>query len=168
LLQKIFPVGKSYIPVIRFKNFDGKWVKHLLGNISDIVGGGTPKTSNEEYWNGKINWYSPAEIGTNTYVYKSKKRITELGLKKSSAKVLPAGTVLFTSRAGIGTTAILANEGSTNQGFQSIVPHLGELDSYFIFANTKKLKKYGEITGAGSTFIEVSGKQMTKMPILTP
>lgn len=82
--------------------------------------------------------------------------------------MLPVGTVLFTSRAGIGNTAILIKEGCTNQGFQSIVPHETELDSYFIFSRTHELKCYGETNGAGSTFVEVSGKQMAKMPILLP
>ena len=86
----------------------------------------------------------------------------------SSAKMLPPGTVLFTSRAGIGKTAILTRKGCTNQGFQSIVPHSGELDSYFIFSRTEELKRYGEFVGAGSTFVEVSGKQMAAMELMMP
>lgn len=82
--------------------------------------------------------------------------------------MLPVGTVLFTSRAGIGKTAILAKEGCTNQGFQSIIPHKNELDSYFIFSRTDELKRYGETVGAGSTFVEVSGKQMANMVIAIP
>lgn len=121
-----------------------------------------------EFWNGDINWYAPAEIGNQRYVSNSKKTISALGLKKSSARMLPVGTVLFTSRAGIGKTAILAKEGATNQGFQSIVPNENLLDSYFIFSETFKLKQYGERTGAGSTFVEVSGKQLSKMPIVLP
>ncbi len=132
------------------------------------MGGGTPKTSIPEYWNGEINWYSPVEIGKQTYVYSSQKKITELGLKKSSAKILPVGTILFTSRAGIGNTAILSKEATTNQGFQSIVPDSIKLDSYFIYSRSSELKKYGEKNGAGSTFIEVSGKEMEKMPIYLP
>ena len=91
-----------------------------------------------------------------------------LGLQKSSATILPVGSVLFTSRAGIGNTAILAKQGATNQGFQSIVPDSQITDSYFIFSRTHELKKYAEIVGAGSTFTEVSGKQMARMPILMP
>ena len=83
-------------------------------------------------------------------------------------KLLPVGTVLFTSRAGIGKTAILAREACTNQGFQSIVPHKQELDSYFIFSRSAELKQYGEIVGAGSTFVEVSGKQMSEMELMMP
>ncbi|PXZ20515.1 restriction endonuclease subunit S [Lactobacillus helveticus] len=144
------------------------WEDRKLGELSNIVGGGTPSTSNPEYWDGDIDWYAPAEIGEQSYVSKSKKTITELGLKKSSARILPVGTVLFTSRAGIGNTAILAKEATTNQGFQSIVPDQNKLDSYFIFSRTNELKRYGEVTGAGSTFVEISGKQMSKMPIMVP
>ena len=82
--------------------------------------------------------------------------------------MLPPGTVLFTSRAGIGKTAILSKKGCTNQGFQSIVPHNDELDSYFVFSRTDELKQYGELVGAGSTFVEVSGKQMAAMNLKMP
>ena len=139
-----------------------------MGEAADIVGGGTPDTTNPDYWDGVIDWYSPVEIGEQVHVNGSKKKITTLGLQKSSAKVLPIGTVLFTSRAGIGNTAILSKEGATNQGFQSIVPHNNELDTYFIYSRSYELKRYGETNGAGSTFVEVSGKQMSQMPIFIP
>ena len=139
-----------------------------MGDVADIVGGGTPDTANNEYWNGGIDWYAPAEIGGQVYISSSRRKITSLGLQKSSATILPIGTVLFTSRAGIGNTAILEKEGATNQGFQSIVPYANELDSYFIFSRTHELKRYGETVGAGSTFVEVSGKQMAAMTLLIP
>lgn len=160
----------NVFPKKRFNEFKHAqaWKQRTLGEVATIVGGGTPSTSNKEYWNGDINWYSPVEIGEQIYVDSSQKKITELGLQKSSAKILPVGTILFTSRAGIGNTAILAVESATNQGFQSIVPHKNQLDPYFIYSRTHELKQYGEINGAGSTFVEVSGKQMAKMPILIP
>lgn len=167
-LEKTFPKNGSDIPELRFPGYTDAWEEYKLGELSNIVSGGTPSTSNTEHWDGDIDWYTPAEIGEQSYVSKSKKTITELGLKKSSARILPIGTVLFTSRAGIGNTAILAKEASTNQGFQSIVPDQNKLDSYFIFSRTKELKRYGEVTGAGSTFVEVSGKQMSKMSIMAP
>lgn len=163
---------KRNIPEVRFREFAGDnadaWEQRKLGDVADIVGGGTPSTKVKEYWNGNINWYSPVEIGTSIYTSESVKKITQLGLEKSSAKILPKGTVLFTSRAGIGNTAILTKEATTNQGFQSIVPKKELLNSYFIFTETPFLKRYGEINGAGSTFVEVSGKQMSKMPLLLP
>ena len=132
------------------------------------MGGGTPSTGNQSYWDGDIDWYAPAEIADQIYANSSQKKITGLGYENSSAKMLPPGTVLFTSRAGIGKTAILTRKGCTNQGFQSIVPHRGELDSYFIFSRTGELKRYGELVGAGSTFVEVSGKQMAVMELMMP
>jgi len=149
-------------------NFMLAWEQRKLGEIADIVGGGTPSTGTPEYWDGDIDWYAPAEIADQIYVKSSQKKITEQGYDNSSAKILPIGTVLFTSRAGIGKTAILARKGCTNQGFQSIVPHKDELDSYFIFSRTEELKRYGELVGAGSTFVEVSGKQMAAMILMMP
>ena len=155
-------------PAIRFKGFTDTWEQRKLGDIADIVGGGTPSTGNPSYWDGDIDWYAPAEIANQIYANSSQKKITDLGYENSSAKMLPPGTVLFTSRAGIGKTAILTRKGCTNQGFQSIVPHRGELDSYFIFSRTEELKRYGELVGAGSTFVEVSGKQMAVMELMMP
>lgn len=161
--------NKKLVPKRRFKEFEtaDAWEPHELGEVADIIGGGTPSTSVKEFWDGNIDWYSPVEIGDKVFVNGSQKKITDLGFQKSSAQMLPAGTVLFTSRAGIGSTTILETEACTNQGFQSIVPK-ENLDTYFIYSRSHELKRYGEITGAGSTFVEVSGKQMAKMPILIP
>jgi len=167
-LEKMFPRKGQKVPKKRFPGFTGDWEQRKLGDIADIVGGGTPSTGNQSYWDGEIDWYAPAEIADQIYANSSQKKITALGYENSSAKMLPPGTVLFTSRAGIGKTAILTRKGCTNQGFQSIVPHRGELDSYFIFSRTEELKRYGEFVGAGSTFVEVSGKQMAAMELMMP
>ena len=155
-------------PKLRFPEFTDDWEQRKLGDLAEIVGGGTPSTSKDEYWDGEIDWYAPAEIANQIYVESSERKITSEGLNNSSAKMLPVGTVLFTSRAGIGKMAILRKEACTNQGFQSIVPHVNELDSYFIFSRSEELKRYGETVGAGSTFVEVSGKQMSAMPLMMP
>ena len=168
MLQKMFPQNGQLVPQIRFSGFTEDWEQRKLGELAEIVGGGTPSTSVESYWDGDIDWYAPAEIGEQIYLKSSQRKITEEGLNKSSAKVLPVGTVLFTSRAGIGKTAILLKEGCTNQGFQSIVPNKNKLDSYFIFTRSEELKRYGETVGAGSTFVEVSGKQMANMELMMP
>ena len=159
---------EKVIPQIRFSGFTDTWEQRKLGELADIVGGGTPSTSNFEYWDGDIDWYAPAEIADQIFVSSSERKITQQGYDNSSAKMLPVGTVLFTSRAGIGKTAILRKEGCTNQGFQSIVPHINELDSYFIFSRSEEMKRYGETVGAGSTFVEVSGKQMANMELMMP
>lgn len=167
-LSKMFPQKDDTVPEMRLPGFNEAWEQRKLGELAEIVGGGTPSTSVNSYWDGDIDWYAPAEIGEQIYLESSQRKITEEGLNKSSAKILPIGTVLFTSRAGIGKTAILQKEGCTNQGFQSIVPNKEKLDSYFIFTRSEELKRYGETVGAGSTFVEVSGKQMANMELMMP
>src|SRR5574344_885830 len=159
---------KNTKPEVRFAGFTDDWEQRKLGEIADIIGGGTPSTSISDFWDGDINWYAPAEIGDQTFLSSSQRKITKRGFDKCSTNMLPEGTVLFTSRAGIGKTAILSEKGCTNQGFQSIVPHKDQLDSYFIFARTPELKIYGETMGAGSTFVEVSGKQIANMELMLP
>lgn len=159
---------EKLVPEVRFKGFTDDWEQRKLGEAAEIIGGGTPSTQISNYWNGDINWYTPAEISNFIYTRKSKRKISMEGLENSSARLLPVGTVLFTSRAGIGKTAILSKEGTTNQGFQSIVPNKKLLDSYFIFSLTNELKKYGETHGAGSTFIEISGRELAKAPLKLP
>ncbi|GGI62971.1 restriction endonuclease subunit S [Limosilactobacillus caviae] len=159
---------KRMVPEVRFKGFTDDWEQRKLGEVAKIIGGGTPNTKNPEYWNGKINWYTPAEIGNNIYATSSERKITEEGLKHSSAKVLPIETILFTSRAGIGKTAILTESAATNQGFQSIVPNRQIIDSYFLYSLSNSLRKYGETHGAGSTFVEISGRELAKANIKLP
>ncbi|RYQ00737.1 HsdS subunit [Bifidobacterium pseudolongum subsp. globosum] len=161
-------MGKKLQPKLRFKGFTDDWEQRRLGEIATVVGGGTPDTNNPLYWNGDINWFTPAEIGSNAYASKSERRITEEGLEHSSAKLLPAGrTVLFTSRASIGLTAILMVEACTNQGFQSLVVS-DRTDVFFLFGLCNRIKKQAIRNAAGSTFIEVSGKQLAKMPLQVP
>ncbi|EJD6498781.1 restriction endonuclease subunit S [Providencia rettgeri] len=169
MLEKMFPKQGETIPEIRFKGFSGAWEEKELGtDVAEIIGGGTPSTSISEFWNGDIDWYSPTEIGNNVYAEGSQKKITALGLKNSSAKILPAGnTVLFTSRAGIGDMAILAKPGATNQGFQSFIVKDG-FSPYFIYSAGKQIKEFALKHASGSTFLEISGKQLGCMVILIP
>lgn len=140
-----------------------------MGDVAKIIGGGTPSTKIKEYWNGNINWYSPIEIGKQTFVSSSRKKISELGLKKSSAKLLPGGnTILFTSRAGIGDMAIMKTAGSTNQGFQSWVVRSNLADVYFLYSVGKKLKKQALRKASGSTFLEISNSEVKKLSLLLP
>ncbi|RNE02083.1 restriction endonuclease subunit S [Lacticaseibacillus paracasei] len=156
------------VPALRFKGYSDAWEKRKLGEVADIVGGGTPSTSRPEYWNGEIDWYAPAEIGTQRYVYKSRRQITELGLEKSSAVMLPANkTILFTSRAGIGNAAILTSPATTNQGFQSMIVN-SNTDTYFLYSKIPDIKHKAIRVAAGSTFLEISGKSLSKIPIKLP
>lgn len=148
------------MPQIRFQGFNEEWEEEKLNNIAEIVSGGTPSTDIDEYWNGDINWYSPAELGQQIFLKESNRKITKLGLQKSSAKLLPAfKTVLFTSRAGIGNMGILATPAATNQGFQSLVLK-DDIIPYFIFSMGFIIKKKAEEVAGGSTFLEISGKKL--------
>ena len=102
------------------------------------------------------------------YASSSVRKITGLGLQKSSAKVLPAyKTVLFTSRAGIGKMAILQRPAATNQGFQSLVLMDGT-DPYFIYSMGEKIKDMAEGVASGSTFLEISGKMLGNLEVMVP
>ena len=155
-------------PEIRFKGFTDDWEQRKLSNIADIVGGGTPSTSHPDYWDGDIDWYTPAEIGEQIFAYGSVRKITKEGLIHSSAKILPAHkTVLFTSRAGIGNMAILKRPAATNQGFQSLVCH-DDVDPYFMFSMGDSIKAKAEHVAAGSTFAEISGKKLGELEFMFP
>lgn len=134
------------------------WEQRKLGEAATIVGGGTPSTNNDAYWDGDIDWYSPAELGEQVYADRSVRRITQAGYDNCSATLLPADkTILFTSRAGIGNTAILRRSACTNQGFQSLVVD-DDTDVYFVYSMTDRIKKFAEQKASGSTFLEISGK----------
>lgn len=158
MLDKMFPKPGETEPEIRFEGFTDPWEQRKLGDVATIVGGGTPSTNNDAYWDGDIDWYSPAELGERVYADRSVRRITQAGYDSCSATLLPAGkTILFTSRAGIGNTAILRRSACTNQGFQSLVVN-DDTDVYFVYSMTDRIKKFAEQKASGSTFLEISGK----------
>ena len=155
-------------PQIRFKGFTEAWERRKVGDISSVVGGGTPNTNNPKYWDGNIDWYAPAEMEGKIYASNSERKITKDGLKNSSAKLLPANrTILFTSRAGIGKSAILTKISATNQGFQSLVLN-DNIDAYFVYSLTPILKEKAESIASGSTFLEISGKMLSNIRIIIP
>ena len=156
------------IPDLRFPEFEknGEWCETNLGDIGDFIGGGTPDTTKAEYWNGDIQWYTPTEVKEGK-VGKSIRTITELGLKNSSAKLLPKGSLLLTTRATIGDIAIADFECTTNQGFQSLVVKETEINTfwfYWIIRHKNELIK----KSSGSTFPEIGKTEITKINALKP
>jgi len=143
------------------------WEVKKLGAVTDVIGGGTPSTSIKEYWNGNINWFTPTEISEIKYSYSSKRKITSLGLNNSSARMLPIGTILLTSRAGIGDLSILGTESSTNQGFQSLVTKK-EINNEFLYYLMKTKKNVLLEYASGSTFLEISPKNLKSIQIPLP
>ncbi|WP_259456738.1 restriction endonuclease subunit S [Helicobacter pylori] len=135
--------------------------------MAEIIGGGTPSTQITSFWNGSINWFTPTEIGITKYVHKSQRTITPLGLKKSSAKLLPIGTILLTSRASIGDCAILKVVATTNQGFQSLIP-LEKINNEFLYYLMLTLKNKLLKLASGSTFLEVSPNKIKNLLIPLP
>ncbi|UOR90420.1 restriction endonuclease subunit S [Helicobacter pylori] len=143
------------------------WQRVRLGDIAEIIGGGTPSTQITSFWNGSINWFTPTEIGITKYVYKSQRTITPLGLKNSSTKLLPIGTILLTSRASIGDCAILKVIATTNQGFQSLIP-LEKINNEFLYYLILTLKNKLLKLASGSTFLEVSPNKIKNLLIPLP
>ncbi|WQY52355.1 restriction endonuclease subunit S [Helicobacter pylori] len=151
----------------RLKDFNQNWQRVRLGDVAEIIGGGTPSTQVASFWNGSINWFTPTEIGITKYVYKSQRTITPLGLKKSSAKLLPIGTILLTSRTSIGDCAILKVVATTNQGFQSLIP-LEKINNEFLYYLILTLKNKLLELASGSTFLEVSPNKIKNLLIPLP
>ncbi len=156
---------------LRFNDNNGEkffdWEEKKLGDIATIIGGGTPDTLINEYWEGDINWYTPTEVGNDKYVYCSKRKISKIGLKNSSAKLLPSGTVLLSSRATIGEMSILKTDAATNQGFQSLIVKK-EHHNEFIYYLGNKINKELLRKSSGSTFLEISKKEVAKIIVNIP
>lgn len=146
------------------------WEKGSIDNIGTIIAGGTPSKKIPEYFTDKgISWLTPKDLSNNKnkFIYKGENDITELGLQKSSAKLMPKNTVLFSSRAPIGYIALAGKEMTTNQGFKSIIPNKG-YNSYFIYFLLKNKLSSIEKAAGGSTFKEISGKSLKQIEILIP
>jgi len=160
------PISEDEVPYEMPRGWE--WVR--LGEISAIVGGGTPKTNIKDYWeNGDIPWLTPADLSNikGKYISKGRRNITKLGLEKSSAQLMPKGTVLFSSRAPIGYTAIASNPLSTNQGFKSCIPYVMQMNEYIYYYLTYSAKKINE-QASGTTFKEVSGSEVANFLLPLP
>ena len=153
---------------MRFPEFSGEWDHISLSDIADIVGGGTPDTSVVEYWGGNIQWFTPSEIGKEKYARLSERTITEAGIKNSSAKLLPQGTVLLSSRATIGECSIARQECTTNQGFQSLIAKTDKVTSEFLYYLVPTIKKEMLRRSCGSTFLEISANELRKIYVYRP
>ena len=158
---------EKLFPKLRFNGFNDGWESTKIGEIAEIVGGGTPKTEVEKYWNGEIKWFTPSEIGKTKYIKDSERHITEKGLKNSSAKLLPANTILLSSRATVGEVSIALTECSTNQGFQSLITK-NNVDNEFVYYLISTIKNEFIRRASGSTFLEISKNEIKRIPITIP
>ncbi len=146
------------------------WAWTRLNNIGTIIGGGTPKTNIKDNWeNANIPWLTPADMKNikGIYAERGQRNISEIGLKNSSAKLMPAGTILYSSRAPIGYIAIARNPVSTNQGFKSVVLVRNEINLFLYY---ELIQKTPEIISraSGTTFKEISGADFGKTIVTIP
>ena len=141
---------------------------HELGTVCSIVGGGTPDTLRSEYWEGNVEWFTPSEIGKSKYVSSSLRKISQIGLSNSSAKSLPAGTVLLTTRATLGEMSIARSECSTNQGFQSLVADSKSVLPEYLYYLQILIKPWCEKYASGNTFREISKASLSKCVVPIP
>jgi len=145
------------------------WQWTTLDKLGKIISGGTPSTKESSYWGGEINWISPSDLTgyTEKRITRGAKSITDKGLKNSSARLMPKGSVHFSSRAPIGYVVISNEEITTNQGFKSLVPEQGVFNEY-IYYYLKASKQLAESRASGTTFLEISGKAFGQLPVPLP
>lgn len=167
--SKFYGKGKEIKEDEKPYSIPDTWLWVRLVDIGDIVGGGTPKTSEVSFWeNGTISWITPADMrGLGKYVSCGMRKITKAGLEKSSARLLPKGTVIYSSRAPIGYIAIALNELCTNQGFKSVIPFNVELSEYLYYCLISQTQNIIS-RASGTTFKEISGGEFGQTIIPIP
>lgn len=162
--------AQAFYQELFIDNADPEWLQGTVSDLGTVVGGSTPSKSKPEYYaEHGIAWITPKDLSVNKakFITHGENDITELGLKNSSATIMPKGTVLFSSRAPIGYIAIATGEITTNQGFKSVVPK-PEIGTAFVYYFLKQNLPIIEGMASGSTFKEVSGSTMKKVPAIIP
>lgn len=147
-----------------------EWRKYKLEEIAEIIGGGTPSTTNPDFWGEEIPWVTPRDLASTDerFISCGERNITKKGLQNSSARLLPAGTVLLTTRAPIGYLRIALNPICTNQGFKSLIPKADIADNQFLFYLLKNNVEYLKSVGVGTTFAEISGSALRQIEFQFP
>lgn len=162
--------AQAFFQELFVDNADPEWAIGTISDLGAVVGGSTPSKAKPEYYTETgIAWITPKDLSVNKskFISHGENDITELGLKNSSATIMPEGTVLFSSRAPIGYIAVAAGEVTTNQGFKSIVPK-PEIGTAFVYYFLKHNLPIIEGMAFGSTFKEVSGSTMKGVPAVIP
>ena len=162
--------AQAFFQELFVDNADPEWAIGTISDLGAVVGGSTPSKAKPEYYTETgIAWITPKDLSINKskFISHGENDITELGLKNSSATIMPEGTVLFSSRAPIGYIAVAAGEVTTNQGFKSIVPK-PEIGTAFVYYFLKHNLPIIEGMASGSTFKEVSGSTMKVVPAVIP
>lgn len=145
------------------------WRWSRMGDVATIIGGGTPSTDRPEYFGGDVPWITPADLSgyKEKTISRGARNITQDGLENSGARLMPAKTILFSSRAPIGYVAIASNPVATNQGFKSFILRDGLLPD-FVYYYLQRAKEFAVALASGTTFLEISGKNAARLPIPIP
>lgn len=143
------------------------WEKKRLGDVCDVIGGSTPKTEVKEFWNGNLNWFTPAEIADAKYYSSSERKITTEAVKTSGLTLMPPGTVLLTSRAPIGKVGITTEYSYCNQGFKNLICRENLYNEY-LYHTLIYYNEEIEAKGRGVTFKEISKKATESISIPVP
>ncbi|MGO2213818.1 restriction endonuclease subunit S [Psychrobacter alimentarius] len=168
LMQQLL-TGKKRLLDESGKRFESEWEERAVSSLGKIYSGGTPSTSNTGYWDGDINWITPTDITKqdSRYINSSLRKITLEGLENSSAKLVPAGSLLICTRATIGAMAITSHEMCTNQGFKNIVPN-SKTNIEFVYYLLTYNKHRMISKASGSTFLELSKTSFESMKFNIP
>jgi type I restriction enzyme S subunit len=145
------------------------WEKKKIADVCETTGGGTPSTRVAEYWDGDITWVVPSDITRNDclVLLNSERKITEKGLRESSAKMVPPETILMTSRASVGFFALMDYAVCTNQGFINIIPHDENMRMYLLFNLLSRVEEIRS-NAKGTTYPEISKSRFRDMDIVVP
>ena len=145
------------------------WPIKTLGEVCVVVNGGTPKTSVPEYWGGTHLWITPAEMGKRVtpYVDDTERKLSDSGLRNSSAQLLPPYSVILSSRAPIGHLVMNTLPMATNQGCKGLIPG-GQLRYRFLYHYLTSIVDLLNALGSGATFKELSGAKLKQVPIPMP
>ncbi len=145
------------------------WERKRIDKVAETVGGGTPSTVVSDYWDGDITWVVPSDVTKNDGIVllDSERKITEKGLRESSARLVPANTILMTSRASVGFFALMDREVCTNQGFINVIPHEGALRMYLLFNLMYRVDEIRS-NAKGSTYPEINKSTFRGLSVIVP
>ena len=145
------------------------WSLDALGDVASVINGGTPKSNVDEYWGGSVQWLTPKDMGrmNQRTITRTPRTITETGLSKSSARLVPEGSVILSTRAPIGHLALNAVPMAFNQGCRGLVPGGGLLSIYLYYFLLSRRKELND-RGTGTTFKELSATNLKSLPIPIP
>lgn len=160
---------KELMPELRFPEFEGEWEKKKIGDIAKVIGGGTPNTSNEEFWEGDIPWVSSSDINANDIrTINISRYITENALKESATKLVPENSLLIVSRVGVGKLAVSREEICTSQDFSNVILDESQVSSYYLGYNLSSNVKIFDRISQGTSIKGFTNEDLKSIKVKFP